>query len=52
MFGRESGAQVFNLGIWSFIPPIEITDVAATIFASLDIPIPGYMDGANFVKWN
>ena len=32
--------------------PIEITDVTATVLASLDIPIPGNMDGKNFVKWN
>lgn len=32
--------------------PIEITDVTATVLASLDIPIPDNMDGKNFVKWN
>ncbi len=31
---------------------LEITDVTATILHSLDIPIPGDMDGVNFVKWN
>lgn len=31
--------------------PIEITDVTATILASLDIPLPEDMDGTNFVKW-
>lgn len=34
------------------IPSLEITDVAATILNSLDIPIPIDMDGKNFVKWN
>lgn len=32
--------------------PLEITDIAATILASLDIPIPGDTDGVNFVSWN
>jgi predicted AlkP superfamily phosphohydrolase/phosphomutase len=31
---------------------LEITDVTATILNSLDIPIPGDIDGKNFVKWN
>jgi predicted AlkP superfamily phosphohydrolase/phosphomutase len=31
---------------------LEIIDVAATILASLDIPVPDDMDGGNFVKWN
>lgn len=31
---------------------LEIVDVTATILASLDIPVPGDMDGGNFVKWN
>ncbi|GAB63544.1 MAG: hypothetical protein DWB56_12420 [Candidatus Jettenia sp.] len=31
---------------------LEIIDVTATILASLDIPIPGDMDGINFIKWN
>jgi len=30
--------------------PIEITDVTATVLASLDIPIPDDIDGKNFVK--
>ncbi|GAN34454.1 MAG: hypothetical protein DYG83_06265 [Candidatus Brocadia sp. AMX2] len=31
---------------------LAITDVTATILHSLDIPLPGDMDGVNFVKWN
>lgn len=31
---------------------LEIVDVTATILASLDIPVPGDMDGCNLVKWN
>lgn len=31
---------------------LQIVDVAATILASLDIPVPDNMDGSNFVKWN
>ncbi|MFN3532660.1 MAG: alkaline phosphatase family protein [Candidatus Brocadia sp.] len=31
---------------------LEITDVTAAILHSLDISIPGDMDGKNFVKWN
>ncbi|MEP9410510.1 MAG: alkaline phosphatase family protein [Candidatus Brocadia sp.] len=33
-------------------PTLEITDVTATILHSLNIPVPGDMDGTNFVKWN
>lgn len=31
---------------------LNIADVAATILHSLDVPVPGDMDGINFVKWN
>ncbi|MCF6156970.1 MAG: hypothetical protein E3K32_00030 [wastewater metagenome] len=32
--------------------PLEIVDVAATILASLDIPVPNEFDGTNFIQWN